>query len=87
MPPMAPEDRFAAVIEALLRHPDVTQSPEEARSRKRFGSTSLRVKGKIFAMLVRGRLVVKLPARHVDALVEAAEGQRFEPCRGRLMKE
>jgi hypothetical protein len=38
-------------------------------------------------MLVRGRLVVKLPRYQVDALVAAGEGERYDPGRGRLMKE
>ena len=51
-------------------------------------SLGLRVGGKIFAMLVRGDLVVKLPRARVDALVAAGQGQAFDPRRdGRLMKE
>jgi hypothetical protein len=43
--------------------------------------------GKIFAMLVRGALVVKLPKERVDELVEAGHGTRFDPGHGRLMRE
>ena len=39
-----------------------------------FGSTALRFHNKIFAMLVRGRLVVKLPKAWIDALIAAGEG-------------
>ncbi len=48
-------------------------------------SNVLSVNGKIFAMLVRGRLVVKLPKQWVDALVAAREGTYFDPGHGRLM--
>ena len=51
-------------------------------------SVGLKVGGKIFAMLVRGDLVVKLPRERVSALVEAGVGRQFDPRRdGRLMKE
>jgi hypothetical protein len=52
-----------------------------------FGSSALRFQNKIFAMLVRGRLVVKLPKARVDALVEAGEGVRFDANKGTPMKE
>ena len=40
-----------------------------------FGSTSLKTNGKIFAMLVKGRLVVKLDRKRVDELVAAGRGR------------
>lgn len=53
-----------------------------------FGSTpGLRVGGKIFAMLAKGELVVKLPKARVDQLVASGAGARFDPGHGRLMKE
>lgn len=51
-----------------------------------FGSAGLKFAGKVFAMEVKGRLVVKPPAARVDALV-AAGAQRFDPGHGRLMRE
>jgi hypothetical protein len=76
------EERFATLIEALRAEPDVT------KDWKGFGASGLKVKGKIFVMLSRGRLMVKLPRQRVDALVAAGEGERFDPRRdGRLMKE
>jgi TfoX/Sxy family transcriptional regulator of competence genes len=69
------------VIQAFARDRRVT-------SGKMMASLGLRVGGKIFAMLVRGDLVVKLPRERVDALVAAGRGQAFDPRRdGRLMKE
>ena len=65
-----PEARFEDLVAALLDQPDVTP-PDCAGASRRFGSAGLKVHGKIFAMLVRGRLVAKLPRTRVDALVLA----------------
>lgn len=83
-PPITPEERFATIVEELLSHPGVTPPSDE----KGFGSSGLKIHNKIFAMLVRGKLVVKLPKPRVDALIAAGEGERFDPRHdGRLMKE
>jgi TfoX/Sxy family transcriptional regulator of competence genes len=82
------EERFAAIVDALRDKPGVTPPGEGGHSRRGFGSTELKVHGRIFAMLTQGRLVVKLPRERVDALVAAGGGDRFDPRRdGRLMKE
>lgn len=76
------EERYARLVEIFLGKPDVTQEG------KGFGSTALKVNGKIFAMLAGGKLVVKLPRSRVDALIAAGAGERFDPRHdGRLMKE
>lgn len=83
--PLAEADRrYAAILKALA--PAVTQ---DTGGRKGFGSSSqLKVHGRIFAMLVRGDLVVKLPRQTVDAALAERLGTRFDPRRdGRLMKE
>lgn len=83
-PSITPEERFATLVEEFLNNPDVTP-PSEGKS---FGSSGLKIQNKIFAMLVRGRLVVKLPKARVDALVASGNGEHFDPRRdGRLMKE
>jgi hypothetical protein len=52
-----------------------------------FGASGLKVDGKIFAMVSKGELVVKLPRERVDALIAAGTGSRFDPGHGRVMKE
>jgi hypothetical protein len=58
-----------------------------SRHRMFSSENTFSVDGKIFAMLVRGALVVKLPKERVDALVETGKGKRFDPGHGRLMRE
>lgn len=84
-PPRKPEakeagDLFDAVIGACAGDRGVTQS-------RMFGSAGLKVKNKVFAMLVKGKLVVKLPRERVEALVSAKRGVHFDPGHGRVMKE
>lgn len=77
------EPRFNAVVEAFAGKPDVIRE-----SGKGFGSGSLKVNGKIFAMISsKGQFVVKLPRQRVDDLVASRQGGRFDPGHGRLMKE
>jgi len=85
---ITPEERFATIVEAFLGNPDVTSPLNGTQSKKGFGSSALKVHDKIFAMLVKGKLVVKLPKQRVDTLIAAGEGERFDPrSDGRLMKE
>lgn len=53
----------------------------------RFGSVSLKSDGKTFAMLVKGKFVIKLPKERVAGLVAAGGAEYFDPGHGRLMKE
>ncbi|MCX5059473.1 MULTISPECIES: hypothetical protein [unclassified Streptomyces] len=78
------EERFDDLVTELLGLPAVTPP---GGSGSGFGRTALRVHGRIFAMLVRGRLVVKLPKERVDALVDAGEGDNFDANKGTPMKE
>lgn len=77
------EERFALLVAEFLGNPAVTPP-----SGKKFGTAGLKVHNKIFALLSRGKLVVKLPRQRVDALVATGAGTRFDPRQdGRLMKE
>jgi TfoX/Sxy family transcriptional regulator of competence genes len=62
-------------------------SDEAITRKKMFGSTGLSIGGKVFAMLVKGNLVVKLPRERVGMLVSSGKGAPFDPGHGRLMKE
>jgi hypothetical protein len=77
------EERFDDLVAELVGIPGVTPPGQGSG----FGSSALRYQRKIFAMLVRGRLVVKLPKVRVDALVTAGEGVRFDANKGTPMKE
>jgi hypothetical protein len=50
-------------------------------------SYGLKVNGEIFAIFGRRQFITKLPKVAVDRLVTAGDGKRFDPGRGRLMKE
>ncbi|MGQ0548544.1 MAG: hypothetical protein ACT4PY_02605 [Armatimonadota bacterium] len=72
---------FAPVVAAFAKDGDVTR-------KRMFGSENvLNVREKIFAMLVKGKLIVKLPKERVDELVSSGTGEYFDPGHGRLMKE
>jgi hypothetical protein len=74
-------DLFAAIADEL------THARPEVEPSRMFGSTGLKVRTKTFAMLVKGRLVVKLPRERVDHLVASGVGDRFDPGHGRPMRE
>jgi TfoX/Sxy family transcriptional regulator of competence genes len=76
----ASDERYASIVAQMKDAPGVDEG-------RMFGSTGLRVNGKVFAMLVKGALVAKLPAGRCSALVEAGKAQLFDPGHGRLMKE
>jgi len=87
-PSITPEERFATIVEELISNPGITPPSDGPQPRKGFGSSGLKIQNKIFAMLVEGKLVVKLPKPLVDALISSGDGERFDPHHdGRLMKE
>lgn len=77
------EERFEDLVDELQHCPGVAP-PRIGRG---FGSHALKVHGRIFAMFVRGRLVVKLPKPRVDELVDRGHGVRFDANKGIPMKE
>ena len=79
---ISPEDRYASLCASFFARGDVNPS-----EKKGFGAAALTIEGRIFAMLTRGRLVVKLPRVRVDALVKKGWGVRFDANRGVEMKE
>src|SRR5215831_9588385 len=78
-----PDERYEDLVDELVGAAGVTPP----RGGGGFGRSALRFQGKIFAMLVRGRLVLKLPAARVDALTEAGDGVRFDANKGTPMRE
>lgn len=80
-------ERYDRLVAELADLPGVGVPGDDPRDGGKFGARALKAGGKIFAMLARDRLVVKLPRSRVDALVDAGEGERFDPGHGRLMRE
>jgi TfoX/Sxy family transcriptional regulator of competence genes len=75
-----PEGEFETLARDLLAAPDVSAGTGFG------GSPGVRVDGRIFAMLVRRRLVVKLPAARCQALCEAGVAEALAVGK-RVMKE
>lgn len=64
-------ERWAAIEEQWLGRPGIG-------SKKMLRATGLATEaGKVFASLIDGRLVLKLPAARVDELIEEGTGERF----------
>jgi hypothetical protein len=76
-----PADGLYAVLAAHY-----AAKPAAAPS-KGFGSNALKVEGKIFASLTRGRLLLKLSEARVDSLIKSKKGLRFSTGVGRFKKE
>jgi hypothetical protein len=75
--------KFDDLVSTFVGVPDVL-SPGFSKG---FGSSALRVNGKIFAMLVRGRLVVKLSSARVTELVQGGQGTNFDANKGKPLKQ
>ena len=71
---------FESVVEALVGEPGVTLG-------RSFASEGLRVGKRIFAMEVKGALVVKVSAERAAALCKARVATPFDPGHGRVMKQ
>jgi hypothetical protein len=80
---IGPDDRYTDLVDDLMGVAGVTPP----RGGGGFGRSALKFENKIFAMFVRGRLVLKLPAERVDSLVAAGDGVRFDANKGTPMRE
>jgi len=80
---MTPEERYEELVDEFTTVEGVT--PPEGGSG--FGRGALRYRRKIFAMFVRGQLVLKLPRKRVDELIADGHGARFDANKGTPMKE
>ena len=73
-----PRERFADLVADYLGTDGVTCPGTEPGARG-FGRGGLKTGGKLFAMLSHDRLVLKLPASRIDALLDEGHGHRFDP--------
>jgi hypothetical protein len=80
---MTPQQRYEDLIVEFVGEDGVLPPPGGSG----FGRGALRYRRKIFAMFVRGQLVVKLPRGRVDELVADGHGGRFDANKGTPMKE
>ena len=80
---MTPEQRYEDLVDEFAGLDGVLPP----RGGSGFGRGALRYRRKIFAMFVRGQLVVKLPGKRVDELVAGGHGERFDANKGTPMKE
>ncbi len=80
---LLPAERFEDLVDDLVGQDGVTPPQGGAG----FGRSAVRFNGKIFAMLVRGQLVLKLPVGRVDDLIAAGHGKRFDANKGTPMRE
>ena len=82
---MEAAERWEALVATMLADGAATFG-NDGGAQRAFGSTSLKTDGKIFAMLVKDRLVVKLPAARVEELAGQGVGEAFDPGHGRIQK-
>jgi hypothetical protein len=87
VPHTSPEARYDRLVVEFASETDVDPPSAGLAGGRGFGANALKVDGRIFAMLTRDRLVVKLPRVRVDELVLEGVGERFDPGHGRIMKE
>jgi hypothetical protein len=74
---------YAALVRRFADQPRVTLPADK---RGKFGSNALKVDGKIFGMLVRGALAVKLSPEEVESATRAGRGEPLAMGASRVMK-
>jgi TfoX/Sxy family transcriptional regulator of competence genes len=77
------EERFSTLAATLRNRGGVGLGS----GKRGFGSDALQVDGRIFAMVTRSRIVLKLPAARVRELIESGDGSPFDAGKGRPMRE
>ena len=77
------ESDFETLVRELVGRPGVAVGS----GKRGFGSDALTVYGRIFAMLTRGHLVLKLPAERVADLIASGAGAPFDAGKGKPMRE
>jgi hypothetical protein len=75
--------RYEDLVDDLIGTDGVTPP----RGGSGFGRSALRYQARIFAMFVRGGLVLKLPADRVSELVSVGAGVHFDANKGTPMRE
>ena len=73
---MTVEETWSKVKEQFLKFPEVQKQGE-----------SLKIRKKMFAMLNKGRYIVKLPKERVEKLLNSGNGLPYDPGNGKIMKE
>lgn len=74
------DPKFAPIVRAFAVDDTISLG-------KMFGSVGLKTQGKVFAMLVKGKFVAKLPKERVAELVASGGAENFDPGHGKPMKE
>ena len=81
------EERYATIVDAFSALPGVTPPAPPGPGKNVFGAGAIKVDNKIFAMLVRDDLVLKLPKQRVAALIGEGTALPFDAGKGKPMAE
>ena len=73
---MTVEENWLNIKAQFLKLPEVQKQGE-----------SLKIRKKMFAMLNKGRYIVKLPKERVEKLLNSGNGLPYDPGNGKIMKE